>query len=57
VDPRALDGTSALDNRWMPSCQCGWTFYASVRRPRIAHRTHGDHPDEGARQPHVRALL
>jgi hypothetical protein len=34
-----------LDTRWMPACQCGWTFYASVRSLRIADRTHGFHLD------------
>jgi hypothetical protein len=29
----------------MPACQCGWTFYATVRSLRIAHRTHGFHLD------------
>ena len=34
-----------LDTRWMPACQCGWMFHASVRSLRIAHRTHGFHLD------------
>jgi hypothetical protein len=34
-----------MDSRWMPACQCGWTFYASVRTLRIADRTHGFHLD------------
>jgi hypothetical protein len=34
-----------MDTRWMPACQCGWTFYASVRTLRIADRTHGFHLD------------
>jgi hypothetical protein len=37
--------TADLDIRWMPACQCGWTFYSSVRSLRIAHRTHGYHLD------------
>ena len=37
--------TSDMDTRWMPACQCGWTFYASVRTLRIADRTHGFHLD------------
>jgi hypothetical protein len=37
--------TYELDIRWMPACQCGWMFYASVRSLRIAHRTHGYHLD------------
>ena len=37
--------TADLDVRWMPACQCGWTFYSSVRSLRIAHRTHGYHLD------------
>ena len=37
--------TSDLDVRWLPGCQCGWTFYSSVRSLRIAHRTHGFHLD------------
>jgi hypothetical protein len=28
--------TGELDTRWMPACQCGWAFYASVRTLRIA---------------------
>jgi hypothetical protein len=35
--------TGELDTRWMPACQCGWAFYASVRTLRIADRTHGFH--------------
>jgi hypothetical protein len=34
-----------LDTRWMPACQCGWAFYASVRSLRVADRTHGFHLD------------
>jgi hypothetical protein len=34
-----------LDTRWMPACQCGWAFRASVRTLRIADRTHGFHLD------------
>jgi hypothetical protein len=34
-----------LDARWVPACQCGWTFYSSVRSLRIADRTHGFHLD------------
>ena len=30
--------TGELDARWMPGCQCGWAFYASVRSLRIADR-------------------
>jgi hypothetical protein len=37
--------TGELGARWMPACQCGWTFYASVRNLRIADRTHGFHLD------------
>jgi hypothetical protein len=37
--------TGELDTRWMPACQCGWAFYASVRSLRIADRTHGYHLD------------
>ncbi len=37
--------TGELDTRWMPACQCGWAFYASVRTLRIADRTHGFHLD------------
>jgi hypothetical protein len=37
--------TSDMDTRWMPACQCGWTFYASVRTLRVADRTHGFHLD------------
>ena len=37
--------TGELDTRWMPACQCGWSFYASVRTLRIADRTHGFHLD------------
>lgn len=37
--------TGELDTRWMPACQCGWTFYASVRTLRITDRTHGFHLD------------
>ncbi len=37
--------TAELDARWMPACQCGWAFYASVRSLRIADRTHGFHLD------------
>jgi hypothetical protein len=37
--------TADMDTRWMPACQCGWTFYASVRSLRIADRTHGFHLD------------
>ena len=37
--------TGELDSRWMPACQCGWAFYASVRTLRIADRTHGFHLD------------
>jgi hypothetical protein len=29
----------------MPACQCGWSFYATVRTQRIADRTHGFHLD------------
>jgi hypothetical protein len=29
----------------VPACQCGWTFYATVRTLRIADRTHGFHLD------------
>jgi hypothetical protein len=38
--------TGELNNRWMPACQCGWMFYASVSSLRIAHRTHGYHLDK-----------
>jgi hypothetical protein len=31
--------------RRVPACQCGWTFYATVRTLRIADRTHGIHLD------------
>jgi hypothetical protein len=34
-----------LDTRWIPACQCGWAFYASVRTLRVADRTHGFHLD------------
>jgi hypothetical protein len=37
--------TADLDVRWMPACQCGWSFYSSVRSLRIANRTHGYHLD------------
>jgi hypothetical protein len=37
--------TIDLDVRWMPACECGWTFYSSVRSLRIADRTHGFHLD------------
>src|SRR5215207_8839524 len=37
--------TGELDTRWMPACQCGWAFYASVRTLRVADRTHGFHLD------------
>ena len=33
------------EGRWMPACECGWAFYATVRSLRIAHRTHGFHLD------------
>jgi len=42
---RRRQRTGELDTRWMPACQCGWTFYASVRTLRIADRTHGFHLD------------
>jgi hypothetical protein len=42
---RRHERTGELDTRWMPACQCGWTFYASVRTLRIADRTHGFHLD------------
>ena len=29
----------------MPACQCGWTFYSSVRSLRIADRTYRYHLD------------
>ena len=38
---RRHERTGELDTRWMPACQCGWAFYASVRTLRIADRTHG----------------
>jgi hypothetical protein len=31
---------------WMPACQCGWTFYSTVRTLRVAARTHGFHLDQ-----------
>jgi hypothetical protein len=31
--------------RWVPACQCGWSFYSTVRTLRIADRTHGFHLD------------
>jgi hypothetical protein len=34
-----------LDARWMPACQCGWTFHTTVRTLRIADRTYGFHLD------------
>ena len=37
--------TGDMDTRWMPACQCGWSFYASVRTLRVADRTHGFHLD------------
>jgi hypothetical protein len=37
--------TGELGARWMPACQCGWTFHDSVRNLRIADRTHGFHLD------------
>jgi len=42
---RRHERTGELDNRWMPACQCGWAFYASVRTLRVADRTHGFHLD------------
>jgi hypothetical protein len=42
---RRHERTGELDTRWMPACQCGWSFYASVRTLRIADRTHGFHLD------------
>jgi hypothetical protein len=42
---RRHERTGQLDTRWMPACQCGWAFYASVRTLRIADRTHGFHLD------------
>ena len=42
---RRHERTGELDTRWMPACQCGWTFYVSVRTLRIADRTHGFHLD------------
>jgi hypothetical protein len=34
-----------LDARWRPACQCGWTFYTTVRTLRVADRTYGFHLD------------
>ena len=45
VHVRRHQRTGELDTRWMPACQCGWVFYASVRNLRIADRTHGFHLD------------
>lgn len=42
---RRHERSGELDTRWMPACQCGWAFYASVRTLRIADRTHGFHLD------------
>ena len=42
---RRHERAGELDTRWMPACQCGWAFYASVRTLRIADRTHGFHLD------------
>ena len=36
---------SNQDTRWVPACQCGWTFYSSVRSLRIADRTYRYHLD------------
>jgi hypothetical protein len=37
--------TGEPEARWVPACECGWSFYSSVRTLRIAHRTHGFHLD------------
>ena len=42
---RRHERSGELDTRWMPACQCGCAFYASVRTLRIADRTHGFHLD------------
>jgi hypothetical protein len=36
---RRHERTDELDIHWMQSCERGWTFYATVRSLRIAHRT------------------
>ena len=43
--PTSIAGTSELETRWMPACQGGWAFYASVWTLRVADRTHGFHLD------------
>ena len=54
---RRHERTGELDSRWMPACQCGWSFYASVRTLRIADRTHGFHLDRVLHQPPPRGVL
>lgn len=38
--------TGETQPRWMPACQCGWSFYSTVRTQRIADRTRGLHLDQ-----------